>query len=517
MEHRIPAVYRISAAIAVFILAGMTAGTIALRIWFPPAKIRGLIVEQVSLRLHREVRLKRVDLSVVRGLVVEGLEISEKPDFKAGVFAGVESLRLRILWLPLLRRQVVIDEIMLSRPSLSLVRLKPGVFNFSDLLAAPDKTSPGASSPGTSLPFDLQAGKIMLEGGRIAYEDHAAGVQWRLTQMRVLATQMSLLRPFALEAGLQAEELAPGALKVRVDLAAQADLSGMASGKFSVDIKKFSANLAGLALNLSGPVRLDKERLDVPDLKGQLGDGTIALKASIEDYARSPRARLDATLSSLDLERLMEVNAALGRAPASSQGKASACPVEASVAVPMKTSGQVAIGKLRYRGISVESVALAWDLKGLTPDMRGLSGWAKLSSGPGLFVPEPKAEGLWAPLKVLLAPLAVLKFVPSMNKLLVKTVTGDYSVDRGMVTVRDFHIDGDMIDMRAVGTIDLSAQKLNLRATIAIARAAPISADIGGTFDAPRVRVNLSQVVSKSLEKLAAPAAELLKGFFRKK
>ncbi len=517
MEHRIPTVYKILGSIALIIIAGITAGTIALRIWFPPAKIRSLIVEQASQRLHREVRLKHVSLGVARGLVVEGLEVSEKPDFNAGVFASMQSLRLRILWLPLLRRKVVIDEIVVAGPRISLVQLKPGFFNFSDLMTASDKPAPAASSPGMSLPFDLQAGKILLDNGQIAYEDRAAGAKWRVTQVRALITQLSLMRPFALEAGLQVEQLTPGTLKAKADLAAQVDLSGMASGEFSVDIKKFAANLAGLAVKLSGPVRLDKDRLDVPELKGQLGNGTLALKASIVDFTRSPQARLDATLSSLDLAQLMAVQAALGPAPAPAKTQKSRGQTAqaAAAAVPMKASGQVSIGKIRYHGTAVENLTLSWDLKGLTPDLRGLSGRVQLASGPGVFVPEQKSGGVSGIFSSMLAPLARLRLVPSLDSLLFKTITGNILVAHGLATIKDFHIDGNALDLRTAGTVDLPAQKLHLHATLTIARAAPIGADISGTFDDPKVHLDVSQAVTKSLNQLAAPAAEILKGLFK--
>jgi uncharacterized protein involved in outer membrane biogenesis len=548
-----PTIYKILVGAAVAALAGIAALTIALKIWLPPQKIRQLIVAEAGKVLHREVRLKSVDLGVIKGLVVEGLEVSEKPDFKAGVFAGVETFRLRIRLLPLLRKKVVIDEITVAGPSLAVVQLKPGVFNFSDLISAPAKApeaKAAAVSAGLSLPFALQASEIALKEGRITYQDKVSGAQWRVAKLQGVIKDLSLAKPFGVAAGLQAEQVAPGSLKAKLDFDGQVDLSWLSSGKLSLDIKKLSADLSGLALTLAGPVHLDGENIKAEDLKGKLGSGTLTIKAVIRDFNKAPDAQLEASLSELDAAKLLEVKdimagpqpaasaagkgpqppaTAAGKGPPSPKATASLRSPEGTTpsGPPMKTSGKVSVDTILYRTFKAEKLLMTWDLKGITPDLRGLSGAAKLSVGGGTFESEEGAGGRSKLMKVLLIPLAVLKqigrlgsalrLLPSFDKLAFSEIRGDYVFEHGLMTIRDFHMDSAAANVSAGGTIDLSAQKLNLQVTIALANVAPIGVDVGGTFDDPQPRLRLEKALAAPIQKLAQPAMNLLKGLFKRK
>jgi uncharacterized protein involved in outer membrane biogenesis len=530
-----PTIYKLLLGAAVAAAAGAAALTIALRIWLPAEKVRGLIVEQAGKALQREVRLKSVSLGVVRGLVVEGLEVSEKPDFKAGVFAGVETFRFRIRWLPLLRKRVVIDEISAAGPSLSVVQLKPGVFNFSDLLAAPSAKAPQskAASGGLSLPFALHASLIALKDGRIAYVDKVSGAQWRVGKAKGTIKDLSLAKPFGVEAGMLVEQAAPGSLKATLDFDGQVDLTWMSAGKLSLDIKKLSADLSGLALTLAGPVQLDGDTLKAQDLKGRLGGGALSIKVVVRDFNKAPDAQLEASLGELDAAKLLEIkdSAAGPRSPAPASMTAKALPKGrqdgGASAPPMKTSGKVSVGKILYRTFQADDLVMTWDLKGITPDLRGLSGWAKLDVGGGTFESESGGGGRSPFMKALLIPLAVLKQIgrlgsalrvlPSFEKLVFTEIKGDYIFERGLMTIKRFHMSSAAAGVSAGGTIDLPAQKLALQVSIALAGLAPIGVDVGGTFDAPQPRLRLDKALTAPVQKAVAPAVDLLKGLFKKK
>ena len=71
-----------------FLAAFAAAGSIALRVCAYPEKLREVVTAHLEKRLDREVRLGGVSLGLVRGLVVQGLEISEEDGFSEGVFAA---------------------------------------------------------------------------------------------------------------------------------------------------------------------------------------------------------------------------------------------------------------------------------------------------------------------------------------------------------------------------------------------------------------------------------------------
>lgn len=531
-----PTFYKILAAAALIPLAGILVLTIAFKIYLPPQKVRQLVVEAAGKQLHREVRLKSVALGPIKGLVLEGLEVSEKPDFKAGTFAAIESFRFRIQWLPILRKKVVIDEISLSGPSVAVTQIKPGVFNFSDLVAASTAPAvsaprPGAAEPGATFPFELRAGHVSLNKGLISYKD--SGAQWRLSDIKAVLTGLSLSQPFGVEAGFKAQQLAPGSLGARAELDGRVDLSGLSNGRIFADIRKLSADVSGLGLSLAGKVQVTPERIDIPELKGRFGDGSLVIKASVLDYSRAPDARLDVELSALDAGQLLAVAAAAGPA-APAQGKSSAKLAAKPAATrpgqsgpPVKTSGKVAIGKMLYRTLRAKDLGLTWDLKGITPDLRGLSGWAKLKAFDGSFEAEEKAAGQSKLVQALLIPLSVLKrlgslggvlkILPSFDRIAFSEIVGDYVFERGVMTIRDFHMKSLAANVATGGSIDLPGQKLNLQMTIAVAKIAPIGVDVGGTFEEPKIRPRLTKDMVDPVKKIAEPALDLFKGLFKKK
>ena len=171
-------------------------------------------------------------------------------------------------------------------------------------------------------------------------------------------------------------------------------------------------------------------------------------------------------------------------------------------------------------------MSMVWDLKGITPDLRGLSGSARLEVGPGTFESDD-GGGRSGLVKALLIPLAVLKQVgkagsalgvlPPLDKLAFSEIKGDYVFERGLMTIREFRMDGSAADVSVGGTIDLPAQKLALQVTLALAGLAPIAVDVGGTFDEPKTSLRLGKALADPLKKAAGPAVDLLKGLFKKR
>src|SRR5579864_338892 len=74
---------------ALLVLAG-----VALKVLFPPAKIKRLVENVIREKLHREATLGSVDLGL-SGIGIDPLTLSEIPNFKAGTFLTAEGVRLR--------------------------------------------------------------------------------------------------------------------------------------------------------------------------------------------------------------------------------------------------------------------------------------------------------------------------------------------------------------------------------------------------------------------------------------
>lgn len=441
--------FKAAAAVGFLFLGGLAALTLALKIYLPPEKVRGLIVASAQKALHREVRLKDISLSALRGLTLTGLEISEVPDFKAGQFAGMDAFQLKIQWRALLRKKIIVDQLAIEGFHAGVVKERSGLFNFSDLLAASPadaKSLETAKAAAAPLPFEFNLKSVSLSKSRLDYRDKAAGKQWQVSNLEASAKDISL-----------------------------------AAGRLAVFLENFSADLEDNNLRLSGRVALDENQLEVPDMKGSLNGEKLVLALSVKDLSKAAK----------------------------------------------KVQGSLNLKKLVYAGTAANDIALNWDLSGLTPDLKSLGGWAKLHIDGGSFSSGKKGAQRSTLVKALLLPITILqkigsvgsalKILPDFSNFLFSEVAGDYVFNRGVMTLRDFHLNSLVANVQTKGTIDLPAQKLNLQVRMMIAKLAPLDIDVGGTFENPAPRFKLIKTLSEPAKRVAAPALKLLDGLFKKK
>ncbi len=474
-------------------LAFVVAAGVAIKILLPPEKIQKLVVEKASESLHREVRLRGVSVGL-RGLTLEGLEVSEKPDFAAGKFLGVEGFTLRVELMPLLHKKVVIDEISVEGPIIVVKKDKKGKFNFDDLAAAPPqskkvqkKAEPAGAAP--PIAFELKVGKASLSDGLIEYSDAGTGMNVKLSGIDAVAKDLAL---------------------------------DQSTGKVSATLSKLAAEVSGLKLDVSGELALDPKKVEVSGFHGRFDQGDLKLAMTARDYLSAPDVQLDASLSELDLDRLLAVKqATMGSGtPSEAAGKGTKAapapaPVAASNAPPLKTKGKAVLGKMTYGNAKVNETTLTWDLSGITPDMRRVAGTAHLHIAGGTIASsgsQPQRNGI---VKALMFPVTIVQSIgkvlgpilPGLNNLLFTEVVGDYSFDRGVMTIKDFHMDSAVAEVRTSGTADLGAQRLNLIASIG-----PVVVDVTGTFDKPSIKPRLSALLNPGKD-VIKQATSILKGF----
>ena len=107
------------------------------------------ISSQMSKSLNRQVYIEKIDVnifSVLSGIEIKNVAISNfktpqelenlqgKPVAAGDVFAGMESLRFKVKIMPLLKKQVEIQELVLYSPVINLSKNKQGVLNINDLI-----------------------------------------------------------------------------------------------------------------------------------------------------------------------------------------------------------------------------------------------------------------------------------------------------------------------------------------------------------------------------------------------
>ena len=139
-------VYGLIRVVLILFLALLAAGT-AIEFVVPKGPLRKLCVQRLQARLHRQVAIAAVSIGPWRGLNVEGLQVSEAPDFGAGTFFKSERVMVRPRFLPLLAGRVVVGRVLLVAPQLRVVRDKTGRYNFGSLVEASVAASTAAAKP----------------------------------------------------------------------------------------------------------------------------------------------------------------------------------------------------------------------------------------------------------------------------------------------------------------------------------------------------------------------------------
>jgi hypothetical protein len=273
-----------------------------------------------------------------------------------------------------------------------------------------------------------------------------------------------------------------------------------------LQFKGIGATIAEMPFSdMTGTVSFDQKRIDLPNLTGKVGDGTLKMDLTVKDYTRSPEIQLDADLDRFDLGRWLtakaKVQADRAEAKAAKAAKPGAAPEEKPAV--LSTRGHFNVGKLIHPNATVDDVRASWDLRGVAADLNGLDGDASLRVGGGKLHSLGDMATQSKLLKVMIFPLLIvqnlgkiggLRLFPDFNDITINQFVGDYGFKDGLMTVRKSEMDSDAAQLTATGTIDLPKQLLDLTMTAQVAKIAPFDIFVTGPVDHPTVKKDLSKI-----------------------
>ncbi|MBI2387903.1 MAG: hypothetical protein HYV14_18100 [Elusimicrobia bacterium] len=281
----------------------------------------------------------------------------------------------------------------------------------------------------------------------------------------------------------------------------------------NLQFRNVGATIADLPLSdFSGRVKVDMDKINLPNLQGKVDGGTLTMFMTITDYTKIPKIELSAELDRFDLGKFLAAQKKLQKdalaakaAKAERTGKA----VVTKPARPLRTSGEVKIGFLIHPNAQVQKVSAIWELWGVTPDMKTLNGSARIDVGGG----ELRAVGdmaLQSPVaKVLLYPILIiqkLSFGVDLNRLSDLRIAGDYLFKDGMMTLRRSELGSSAAQVSAVGTIDLPTEGLDLTVTAQVGTIKPIDVAVGGTVAKPTTKVKYVKFIGDILRRASDEA-----------
>ncbi len=175
------------------------------------------VESQMSRGLNRQVYIEKIDISIfsiVSGIEIKNVAISNfktpqqlalltgKPVAANDVFTGMEALRFKVRFLPLLHKQLDLKELVLYSPVINLSRSKQGVLNCDDLIKSKnqqpaDKTEAEVKKPAKLLsaddiPIAITVGEIGIKNGTINYYDGEYDQKFQIYKLTTLAYDIDI-------------------------------------------------------------------------------------------------------------------------------------------------------------------------------------------------------------------------------------------------------------------------------------------------------------------------------------
>jgi len=215
----------------------------------------------------------------------------------ANEFAGFDAAHVSVKVLPLLRGEVLVDEVRLTGLKASVIRAKGGRFDFEDLAGAggaaakPAKPAAGGA-PAGKVRFDVAG--VHLKDARLVYLDEGSGQRLELDGLNLSTGRIADGVPVRLSLATQVKGKKP-AVDLKVALAGTYLLSlareEYAFRGMSLKVDGAAADFSRIGLAVTGEARAQvaKQAVDA-DLVAKFDDTTIKAKLGMTQFD-APRYR----------------------------------------------------------------------------------------------------------------------------------------------------------------------------------------------------------------------------------
>jgi hypothetical protein len=273
------------------VLALVLVFAVRFRSLLDPETLADRLEPRISQAVNRPVTIEGAELRLWPrpGVVVEGIRIANRGIFSETALATADAVVLEPRLLPLLKRQIVIDRIVVRSPRALLVVAEDGTSNFGDFVPERSEAGAGAGIGVAGLSLDIK--RVELVDGRVGYRDamRARSVQLDGVNLRT-DLDASGAGSIGTEGTASAEQMIIRLPEAPRNTIETGEASVEWSGRVADDLDSFEldqgmlaagpfqANLSGQVRSLGTPVRildlaLYAEGLALADLVNELDSG----------------------------------------------------------------------------------------------------------------------------------------------------------------------------------------------------------------------------------------------------
>ena len=167
---------------------------------FDPNNYKDTIITKVKEETGRDLIINgdiNLTLYPWLGINLEGIQLSNNSSFDNTPFLETKNIKARAKLLPLLRKELEMDTLVLHGVKLNLVRNKKGDNNWNDLVSYEEKKQ----DTNKNLPFAaLILGGIDIKDASIQWRDMQQGTQYKITHTNINTGELKLGEPIDITA-----------------------------------------------------------------------------------------------------------------------------------------------------------------------------------------------------------------------------------------------------------------------------------------------------------------------------
>lgn len=237
------------------------AALVALRIIFPPEKIKSMALDYAKNTLHREIKFDGLSFNLI-GVTLDNFALSEAETFKAGTFVKADKLAVKVALWPLLKKRVEISTVIVDGLDVNVIKQKDGSFNFDSLLPAAEQEAQKEeeakeSSSAAPAAFVLLADKIAVTDCDFSYKDLQTGMNAAVEDLNITINGLDLDNPFDVKITFNTEFQDNGGpeVEVPVNIALRVFLAGLDLKQAYITVNNISAKYKTVKFALKGGVK----------------------------------------------------------------------------------------------------------------------------------------------------------------------------------------------------------------------------------------------------------------------
>jgi AsmA protein len=334
---------------------------------FDPNQYKTQVIDLVREKTQRTLTIEgdiRLMLFPKLGVHLGKTRLSEFKSEKD--FAALDDMRVSLALIPLLSRQVVVDQIQLDGLRANLVKHKDGKTNFDDLLGgekpggenkeAPAK--PAEPPTAAQAPIKLEVDGVRISKAALAWKDEITGAEYAVSDFNLKTGRVAPGVPTKFDLGAIITANKP---KVDVKLQAGGTLTAdlekqvFSVAALTVKLAGNAAGFPGLAVEVSGSAVADvKNQTANADLAAKLDESSIKAKFAIADFA-ALRSTFDIAIDKLNVDRYLPPKKQGGAAKASA-GAQPEQPIDFSPLTKLDLAGSLRIGDLTISNIKAQNL-----------------------------------------------------------------------------------------------------------------------------------------------------------------